>query len=260
MRGQVYPFDKQYFGLLREMVISQFKLKDQRTLLGLVWSFLHPLLMLGVLFVFFRTHVGQDIKHYPVYLLIGLIHYTHFSSSTGAGMVALSAMRSLTRDTVFPKEILVMSSVIANSIEFVISLLICIALAYLTGIKLSWASSMLPLILLLQMMLVLWVSFILACCYVFVKDIGHIYQVFLRLLLFITPIFYGTSFLGEGIAKHIVSFNPLMYLINFSRLVIIDGEFFPARSFFIFGLLNALLICLGVQIFRKCEAVFAERI
>jgi lipopolysaccharide transport system permease protein len=169
-------------------------------------------------------------------------------------------MRSLTRDTVFPKEILVMSSVIANSIEFVISLLICIALAYLTGIKLSWASSMPPLILLLQMMLVLWVSFILACCYVFVKDIGHIYQVFLRLLLFITPIFYGTSFLGEGIAKHIVSFNPLMYLINFSRLVIIDGEFFPARSFFIFGLLNALLICLGVQIFRKCEAVFAERI
>lgn len=254
------PFDKQYFGLLREMVISQFKLKDQSTLLGLVWSFLHPLLMLGVLFVFFSSHLGQDIKHYPVYLLIGLIHYTHFSSSTGAGMVALSAMRSLTRDTVFPKEILVMSSVIANSIEFIISLLICILLAYFTGIKLSWASSMLPLILLLQMMMVLWVSFILSCCYVFVKDIGHIYQVFLRLLLFVTPIFYGSSFLGKGVARHIISFNPLMYLMNFSRTIIIDGEFFSARSFFIFASLNAVFIYLGLQVFRKCEGVFAERI
>lgn len=254
------PFDKQYFGLLREMIISQFKLKDQSTLLGLVWSFLHPLLMLGVLFVFFNSHVGQDIKHYPVYLLIGLIHYTHFSSSTGAGMVALSAMRSLTRDTVFPKEILVVSSVIANSIEFIISLLICMLLAYFTGVKFSWASSMLPLILLLQMMMVLWVSFILSCCYVFVKDIGHIYQVFLRLLLFVTPIFYGTSFLGEGMARRIISFNPLMYLMNFSRTIIIDGEFFSARSFFLFAALNASFIYLGLQVFRKCEGVFAERI
>jgi len=254
------PFDKQYFSLLREMVISQFKLKDQSTFLGLVWSLLHPLLMLGVLFAFFNLHMGEGIAHYPLYLLIGLVHYTHFATGTAAGMVSLSAMRGLTCDTVFPKEVLVIASVAVTSIEFIISLALCVLVACFTSAKLSWASALLPLVLLLQAMTVLWVSFLLCCFYVFAKDINHIYQVFLRLLMFITPIFYGVNFLGDGIAKYLISLNPLMYLMNFSRAVIIDGKPFPLTSFFIFGILNAILIFVGLRIFRKCEGVFAERI
>jgi ABC-type polysaccharide/polyol phosphate export permease len=254
------PFDKQYFSLLRELVISQFKLKDQSTFLGLVWSLLHPLLMLGVLFAFFNFHMGKGIEHYPLYLLIGLVHYAHFATGTAAGMVALSAMRGLTCNTVFPKEVLVMASVAVTSIEFIISLVLCVVVACFTSANLSWASALLPLVLVLQAMTVLWVSFMLCCVYAFAKDINHIYQVFLRLLMFITPIFYGVNFLGDGIARSLVSLNPLMYLMNFSRAVVIDGNPFPPMPFFIFGTVNAILIFVGLRIFRKCEGMFAERI
>ena len=144
----MHPFDKQYFSLLREIAISQYKLKDQSTFLGLVWSLLHPLLMLGVLFVFFNLHMGRNVEHYPLYLLVGLIHYTHFSTSTNTGMTALVSMRGLTRDTVFPKEVLVVASVAVTSIEFIISLGICVMIALFTNVRLSWASALLPLVLL----------------------------------------------------------------------------------------------------------------
>ncbi|MBI3800789.1 MAG: ABC transporter permease [Deltaproteobacteria bacterium] len=254
------PFDKQYFSLLREMVISQFKLKDQSTFLGLVWSLLHPLLMLGVLFVFFNLEMGKNVDHYPLYLLIGLVHYTHFATGTSAGMTALAAMRGLTRDAVFPKEVLVIASVVVTSIEFIISLVICVVIAFFTSVKFSWASTLLPLVLLLQTTMVLWISLILSCCYIFLKDINHIYQVFLRLLMFITPIFYDTSFLGNGIARYIVLLNPLMYPISFTRNVIIEGEPFPARLFIMFGAVNALFTYFSLRAFRRCESVFAERI
>src|SRR5689334_9059717 len=111
-------FDRDYFHLLREIVVAQFKLRDQSTALGLVWSLLHPLLLFGAIFIFFHEPIGMHIPHYSIYLLIGLIHYTHFANSTSVGMTSLQSMKRLTNDTVFPKEILTVSSTVVGSIEF----------------------------------------------------------------------------------------------------------------------------------------------
>jgi len=250
--------DKRYINLLREIAISHFKLKDQSTFFGLVWSFLHPLILLLILFIFFNLRIGREIEHYAIYLLIGLIHYTHFSNTTNASIDILEVMRQLTSNTIFPKEVLVIGSVIVNTIEFAISMLICILFAYFSGVRLSWMVSLLLLVFLLQIMLVLWVSLILSCSYVFFKDIRHIYQVFLRILFFITPIFYTADFLGGRIAGYIVLFNPLAHLINLSRTIIIGGDLFPLKLFIIFFVLNMLLIYVGLQIFKKNEPRFAE--
>jgi ABC-type polysaccharide/polyol phosphate export permease len=150
-------FDKKYLNLLREIIISEFKLKDQSSFFGFVWSFLNPLLMLIVLFIFFNARIGGEIKHYPIYLLIGLIQYTHFSNATNSAMNVLASMRQLTANTIFPKEILVIGSVISSSIEFFISMTICLLIAYFSGVRLTWNLLALPLILLLQLLLVMWV-------------------------------------------------------------------------------------------------------
>jgi len=248
-----------YLNLLREIALTQFKLKDQSTFFGYIWSFLNPLVMLVVLFAFFRLRIGANIQHYAIYLLIGIVQYTHFSNSTSASMRVLYTMRQLTANTVFPKELLVLGSVMAGSIEFILSMLICTLIATFSGIPLSPALATLPFVIILQVMLVLWVSLLLSCLYVFVRDIDHIYQVFLRILFFLTPIFYGLSFLGVGIAKHIVLSNPLTHLIGFSRTIVIDGQTFSVNLFLPFLLVNALLIVLGCRIFRKFEPRFAEK-
>jgi ABC-type polysaccharide/polyol phosphate export permease len=256
----MHAFDKRYLNLLREIAISQFKLKDQSTFLGLLWSLLNPLVMLLVLLLFFSLNAGRGIPHYGIYLLLGVIHFTHFSNSTSAAMNALTSMRELTCNAIFPKEILVLGSVLANSIEFVISIAIGVLIAYCSGVRIWWTVALMPLIVLMQMLTVLWISFILSCLHVFVKDIAHIYQVFLRILFFVTPIFYTPAYLGKGVARYIVSFNPLAHLIALSRGVIVDGTPFSLTFFLVFGAVNTLAIYVTLVIFKNYEVRFAESV
>ena len=253
-------YDRKYLNLLREIAFAQFKLKDQSTFFGFLWGLLNPLVMLIILFSLFSTRLGKGIDHYPIYLLIGVIQYTHFSNCTSRSLTVLHSMQKLTSDTIFPKELLVIGSVMSNTIEFVLSMGLCILIAAFTGINISWAVVTLPLVLVLQLILVSWVSLILSCLYIFVRDINNIYQVFLRVLIFITPIFYHTSFLGDGAAKYIIYLNPLAQLINFSRSIIIDGKMFSLELSTTILLVNATLLYFSFKIFKRYEPIFAENL
>jgi ABC-type polysaccharide/polyol phosphate export permease len=252
--------DRKYLNLLREMAVAQYKLKDQSTFFGFFWSFLNPLIMVSVLFVFFNLSIGQQIEHYVIYLLIGIIHYTHFSNSTGASMQVLYVMRNLTRDTVFPKEVLVIGSLMSTAIEFILSMLICLVIASFSGLHMTWAVVMLPFVLVLQLMLVLWVSLLLSCFYIYVRDIAHIYQVFLRLLFFATPIFYSLSFLGDGISSYVVFLNPLTHLIIFSRTILIEGSPISVKLLSLLFVVNMSLIYLSFKTLKFFEPTFAENV
>jgi ABC-2 type transport system permease protein len=246
--------------LLRQLAITQFKLKDQSAILGFVWSFLHPLVMLGILFALFRIRAGHSIEHYAVYLLIGVVQYTHFSNATTRSITVLYSMRRLTSDAIFPKETLVLSAVAAETVELAVSMLICLAIAVVSGVALSSAVLLLPLVCLMQVALVAAVSLLLSCLYVFVRDLAHIYQAFLRLLLFVTPIFYEPAFLHDVAGRYIVLFNPLAHLIELSRMAIIEGRVFPAESVIFLLLGTAVLLLLSFRIFRTYEPSFVEHL
>jgi ABC-2 type transport system permease protein len=247
-----------YFILLKELAVTRYKLKDQNTMLGFVWSFLHPVIMLGLMFVLFSTRLGKGIDHYAIYLLIGLVQFGHFTSSTNRSMHVLIAMRSLTSDAIFPKELLVIGSVIADVIELLAAMLVCVVFAKLSGVELSWPVLALPFVFLLQLILVMWVSLFLSCVYVFVRDMTYVYQAFTRLLLFATPIFYAPSFLEHRAAQYIVWLNPLAHLVSFSRSLILDGHLFSLQQSIVFFAINLILLYGSIRMFRKLEPVFAE--
>lgn len=250
--------DNRYLNLLYTLTISQFKLKDQSTFLGFAWSFLNPLLMLSVLFLIFNMRLGKDIDHYGIYLLVGLIHYTHFSNCTNSSMRALS--NKLVSSALFPKEILVIGGVLANSIEFFIAMGVCLIIAVLSGSSLSWHVIALLAVLVLQVVMIAWISLLLSCIYIFIRDFSHIYEVFLKLLLFVTPIFYSMSFLENSSARYLVELNPLTYFIELSRTLVLDAQFFSAKGFLLAILLNVLLLRGSLLVFRVCEPRVAERI
>jgi len=252
-------YSKKHMNLLRELIVSQYKLKDQSKFLGFVWSFLNPLVILVVLFTFFSLLMKNTIEYYVIYLLIGIVQYNHFSNSTFASMRILHNMKQLTSEALFPKELLVISSIVSNVIEFIISLAITVIVAYILGVNFSWSIFLLPLVIILQLMFVSWVSLLLSCLYLYVKDIDHIYQVFLRVLFFITPIFYDLSHIG-GIAKTIALLNPLTHLIGFSRAIIIGGTTFSFEVWGIMFLANSVLIYLAFTLFKKFEPTFAENL
>ena len=251
-------FNAKYFSLLKEIALCQFRLKDQSTFFGFLWSFLHPLIMLLVLLLFFHLRMGKTVQNYPIFLLIGIIHFTHFSNSTSASMSVLQSMKVLTCNVIMPKELLVLGSVIANTLEFCISMPICIVIAHFSGVPLNGALILFPLVVLLEILLVIWVSFVMSFIYIFVRDIGHIYEVFLRVLFFMTPIFYAPGFLEHGLARYIVILNPLAYVIDFSRTIIMKGEIPTPEKFFLFFFANAFMVGVSFLLFKKFEPRFAE--
>jgi ABC-type polysaccharide/polyol phosphate export permease len=252
------PLKKEYWNLLGETSLSQFKTKDQSTIFGFFWTFLHPLILLLILYLFFNKGLGQQIEHYTIFLLVGIIHYSHFANSTSSAMTVLYSMRELTCNTVFPKEVLVIGSVLSNTMELIMEMVICLTIGYFVGIKISWAMCQLPLIFLLQFMLIMWICILLSSIYIFIKDIAHIYQVFLRALFFMTPIFYSESLLEGKIALSILHLNPLSHLIKFSRDIILKGEMISILTFTQFFMINIIFIYLSLLIFRNLEKNFAE--
>jgi ABC-type polysaccharide/polyol phosphate export permease len=250
--------DSRNLNLLWELSISQYKLKDQSSFFGFLWSFLNPIFLVVILFVFFRGRFGQDVENYGVYLLLGMIHYTHYSNATNNSMRVFVSMRQLVKEAVFPKELLVLSSTLSNSVDFVIAMGVSMVVAWISGVTPTVAWLALPLVLLLQMLLVSWVSLLLSCVFPFARDIDHIYQVFLRALMFLTPIFYTASFVGDGMARHLLTLNPLAQLIEVSRKIIMDG-IVPSWSTLaiLFGV-NALFVVLTLKGFRRIEARLAE--
>jgi ABC-type polysaccharide/polyol phosphate export permease len=249
-----------YLNLLRELVVSQFKLRDQSTFLGFLWSFLNPILMLLVLFAFFSRNIGQSIAQYPLYLLLGLVHYTHYANATSAAMVVPASMRPLMRDTVFPKELLVLASVMASSIDFAIAVAVCLAIAFSVGVRPTLALIQLPTVFTLQVLMVTWVSFFLTSLYVYVRDIQHLYQVFLRVLFFVTPIFYSASMVDNGIAGTLLQLNPLTHLVALSRNIVIEGTEPEAGQIVVLVVVNGLMVIAGLVAFRRFESSFAERL
>jgi ABC-type polysaccharide/polyol phosphate export permease len=253
------PIRRRHVVLMGQVARIQHSLLDQTTVLGYLWIFLNPLMMLLVLYAFFSRRVGAGIPHYAIFLLIGLVHFTHFSKSTASAMRVLYRMRSLATNVIFPKDVLVYSSLLSDAPEFLISMLVTVVLAVVTGVPFSWALLGLPLAVLLQLLLVLWASLLLAVAYVFVHDLDNIYEVAMRLLFFITPIFYSLSILSP-LARRVAQLNPLAYVIGFSRSLILDGQFPPLPSILGFVLLNLLLAYGAVMVFRRAEPALMEQL
>ncbi len=258
----LHPFRairRRHLALMGQVARIQHSLLDQTTVLGYLWTFLHPLVLLLVLYAFFSRRIGNDIPHYAIYLLIGLVQFTHFSKSTASAMRVLYRMRSLVTNVIFPKDVLVYSSLLSDAPEFLISLAATVLIAALTGVRLSWALLALPLVVVLQLLLVLWVSLLLAVTYVFVHDLDHVYEVAMRILFFVTPIIYSVSTLSPT-AQRIALLNPLTHVIGYSRSLILDGRVPPLAPMAGFLFLNVLLAYGAVVIFRRSEPALMEQL
>lgn len=251
-------YDARGLNLLRELTVAQYKLKDQSTFFGILWSFLNPLFMVGVLFVFFESRLGGTEEHYGIFLLLGLVQYTHFANTTTSSMRVLLSMRQLTKEAVFPKEFLVFSSAFANSVDLVIAMAVCTLTAYAVGVTPSWHAAFLLCVVVLQLLLVTWVSLLLSWMFLFARDIEHIYQVFLRALLFVSPIVYTSSFVGDGLARYVLLLNPLAQLMELSRSILLNGAAPSAHWLLALLSVNALLVGLAFCLFKAFEPRLAE--
>ena len=211
--------------LLKELTKTDFKLRYQGSVLGYLWALLRPLMMFAILFFVFSKLLrwGNDIDHYPVYLLIGTTMWSFFTECTQQGIHAIVQRGDLIRKICFPKYIVVVSATFTAVINMLINLGVILIFALIRGVTPSWTWLIVPFVLLELYALSLGISFLLGAINVKYRDITSIWEVTIQALFYAVPIIYPLSMVPDIAAKFLL-LNPIAQAIQDIRHSIIHSE------------------------------------
>jgi ABC-2 type transport system permease protein len=258
---------KKYSSLIKELALTDFKLKYQGSLLGYLWSLVKPLLLFSVLYVVFTRFlkIGSSIEHYPAYLLLGVVMWGFFSELTAMSLGAIVERGDLIRKVYFPRVVLVISRGLTSLITFLLNLIIVFVFMIVLQILPDFWAISLILILFEFFVLAIGISFFLSALYVKYRDIAHIWEVVLSALFYGTPILYPLSLVPVNIQK-ILILNPVAQIIQDSRYMLITNQTETAwtllgpQLFWIPYILPFIIFVLGYRYFKKSAAKFAEEV
>jgi ABC-2 type transport system permease protein len=258
--------------LLKELVVTDFKLRYQGSVLGYLWSLLKPLLLFTILYVVFVRFLkfGAGIQHFEVSLLLGIVMWTFFVEATGQGMQAIVSRGDLIRKINFPKYIIVVSGTLSALINMILNLFVVLFFILINGVDIKWTILLLPLNILELYVLALAIAFALSALFVKYRDISHIWDVFLQGFFYATPILYPLSLVISGaglfIAK-IMLLNPVAQIIQDARYNAISHSTETTFNFisnpFAIVIPYAIVIfamLFAAYYFRKNQKYFAENV
>ncbi len=249
-----------YWFITRELTASAFKLRDQGTLLGFLWTLLQPLAMLSVLYWLFRNRLGESVQHPGLYLLVGIVLWTFFASGTGKGLLSLVVRRDLISSVTFPRELIVISAVLTVMYSSTLEFLVVLGFALVIGAGLSWAWLALPLILLIEGVLIVGCALLFAPWYVYARDLDNIWNIVLRIGFFLTPIFYLPEHFLSANEQAIYMLNPITQIMTHARTVLLQHQFPPVSGLGYTGATALLVLAAGILNFRYLAADLAEHI
>lgn len=259
--------------LLRELVITDFKLRYEGSVLGYIWSLLKPLMLFAIMYVVFVHFLrfGEGIEHFAVSLLLGIVLWTFFTEATNQGMQAIVSRGDLLRKISFPKYILVISGTISAFINLILNLIVVFAFMILDGVDFGWSLLLFPFTVLLIYVFALGLAFFLSAIYVKYRDIGHIWEVLLQAMFYATPIIYPLQMVVEKVgdwAGQILMISPVAVLFQNARAQVVGHEnVITADQLFSnpFWLILpyaiiVFVIVLASYYFKKNQAKFAEQV
>lgn len=250
-----------YRELLKTNVKKEIRGKYKGSMLGVLWSFINPLLQVAVYAVVFPYLMGGSVDNYLAYLVTGIIPWTFFLTTVSQGVTTIKSNGGIVKKVYFPREILPLSVVVSGLVNFFISCVIIIAFCIGTGIGISWLLVLVPLIAVIQALLTLGLVLALSAINVYVQDMEYIVAFILNMMFYGTPIIYELSrFAGAGKLHKIVSINPMTQIINSYRDVFLYHNMPNMINLFLVFLLSVILVIIGYAIFKKLEVGFAEEL
>lgn len=244
-----------YRFLMKQLVARDFKTKYKRSVLGVLWSFLNPLLTMTVQYIVFSTLFRSNIPNFALYLLIGIVCFSFFNEATTMTLSSIVGNASLITKVYVPKYVYPLTRVISSTINFLLALIPILAVMILTGAPFSRAMLLLPLPILCLFALSLGVGMLLAASMVFFRDTQFLWGVVSMLWMYCTPIFYPESIFP---AKLLILFkcNPLYHIIRFFRIILMNGVSPEPRAYLLMMAASILPLLLGVWVFRKTQDRF----
>lgn len=256
--------------LLRELVVTDFKLRYQGSVLGYAWSLLKPLFLFAIMYVVFGMLVKLgSVEHYSVYLLFGIVLWTFFAEATSQGMASIISRGDVIRKINFPKYIIVLSTTISALVNLILNLIIVGVLMALNGVELHFSLFLVPLYIVEIYIFALGLAFFLSALNVKYRDTGHIWEIIMQAAFYATPIIYPLSVVLQKseIAAKILMLNPVAQAIEDARYSLITHEAVTTGSLFHNGWLVVIpyifvviVFIIGTLYFKRHSKNFAESI
>ncbi|MCI8654431.1 MAG: ABC transporter permease [Clostridia bacterium] len=248
-----------YRELLKTNIKKDVGGRYKNSFLGVLWSFISPLLQIAVYALVFQIILKSDIENYTVYLCCGLIPWQYFSACILRGAACIIDNGNIIKKVYFPREILPISIVTSEGINFLISTIIIIGFVVFGGIGLSVNIVWYFIILAIQYIVSIGFAFIVASFSVYFRDLLHLLGIVIQLLFYATPIVYTSKNVPEAF-QWLIKINPMAYLIESYRNIFYNKMPPEMRNLLIPLGMGIVLCIVGYLIFRKLEKRFAEEL
>lgn len=263
-----------YRELIGNLVRRDLKARYKNSVLGVIWSLLNPLMMMVVFTVVFTVFGNTSIAAFPAFILCALLPWNFFSASVTGGMMSIVGNASLIKKVYFPREVLPISLVLSNMVNYLLALPVFFILAVILGVPLtggyvSFWVIVLPLVVVVQVFFSLGIAFILATLNVYYRDIALLMEPVMTAWFFLTPIFWDVgqlpasrTFLGVEIPIQRLTYivNPMASIIASYRDILYYGRQ-PGPDFFLRSAVTAFLIMiLGYVVFKHYSGKFGEEV
>ena len=244
-----------YRFLFEELVKRDFKKKYKRTVLGMLWSVLSPLLMLLVMKLVFTQFFGRNMAHYTTYLFCGNLVYTYFNESTSQGMMSLMGNASIFTKVNVPKYLFLFSKNVQTLINFGLTLCVFFVFCVLDGITFTWKFICLLYPICCLVLFNVGVGLILSALFVFFRDIQYLWSVFTQLLMYMSAIFYTIDSYSYTV-QCLFLLNPLYLFIRYFRKIVIEATI-PTIWFHLLMLADVIIVFgIGCWMYKKYNTRF----
>lgn len=250
--------------ILKQLVTKDFKIKYRRSVLGVAWSVLNPLLMMIVMSIVFSTIFGQSRngsitpEMYPLYLIVGNITFSVMSESTNQALMSIILASSLLKKVKVHRWVFPVQKVLFSLVNFAFSLVAVALVMFWFHIVPTWHLALLPICLLLLMCFCMGLGLMLSALAVFFRDVMHLWSVVITAWMYLTPIFWTTDYISHMAhwIQVLVVVNPMYNYLQFMRDIFL---FNTVPSSLTFGLCVAwavLALAIGYTVFHKTEHKF----
>ena len=247
----------QYRELLKTSISKDIRGKYKNSVLGIIWSFLNPLLQIAVYAIVFPLIMKSSLPNYTVFLCCGLIPWNFFSAAISRTSFTMIENGNIIKKVFFPREILPISVTTSEAINFIISTIIILAFVLGYGMGISKFIIFYPIVLLVQYFLLIGISFIVSSVTVYFRDLQHFISIALQLLFYATPIVYAPGQIPESF-QWIIQYNLMTYVINGFRAIFYYKQMPDLSSLAIVFAISIALCFIGYFIFHKLQKRFAE--
>ena len=245
----------QYRFLFEELVKRDFKKKYKRTVLGMAWSVLSPLMMLLVMRLVFTQFFGRNMEHYTTYLFCGNLIFSYFNESSTQGMTSLIGNSAIFTKVNVPKYLFLFSKNVQTLINFGLTLCVFFIFCVLDGITFTWRFILLLYPIFCLVLFNLGVGLILSALFVFFRDIQYLWSIFSQLLMYMSAIFYTIDHYSYTVQCLFLA-NPVYLFIRYFRKIVIEATI-PSVWFHLLMLADVVIVLgLGCLIYKKYNTKF----